>query len=171
VRALAVDERDEIVAERKSQRAREAIIRKLSRNQQLTTGELRRSLKVDIRDYSDAALAELLDGGESRFPKEHEAKRRYTCTTGTPLKNYRVARTIFRVPRVHGYPARSMTTRRFRQSDTDRVNAHMTVYSKEATPAHDRGLCWCRSLCGPFPMEAEMGGGGVAARLECCRTA
>lgn len=63
-RALAVDERDEIVADRKSQRAREAILRKLSRDQQLTTGELRRSLKVDIRDYYDAALADLLENGD-----------------------------------------------------------------------------------------------------------
>jgi hypothetical protein len=63
-RALAVVEREEIVADRKSQRAREAILRKLSRDQQLTTGELRRSLKVDIRDYYDAALTELLDNGE-----------------------------------------------------------------------------------------------------------
>jgi hypothetical protein len=63
-RALAVAERDEIVAERKSQRARDAILRKLSPGQQLTTGELRRSLKIDIRDYYDAALAELLDSSE-----------------------------------------------------------------------------------------------------------
>jgi hypothetical protein len=63
-RALAVVERDEIVADRKSQRARDAILRKVSRGQQLATGELRGSLKVDIRDYYDAALAELLDSGE-----------------------------------------------------------------------------------------------------------
>jgi hypothetical protein len=50
-RALAAAERDEIVSERKSQRARDAILRKLFEEQQLTTGELRRSLKVDIRDY------------------------------------------------------------------------------------------------------------------------
>ena len=63
-RVLAAAERDEIVAERKSQRARNAILRKLSGGQQLTTGELRRSLKVDIRDYYDAALTALLDSGE-----------------------------------------------------------------------------------------------------------
>lgn len=59
--ALASDERDEIVASRKCQRAREAILRKLSGGQQLTSGELRRSLKVDIRSYYDAATTELLD--------------------------------------------------------------------------------------------------------------
>lgn len=100
-RALAVAERDEIVAERKSQRARDAILRKLSAGQQLTTGELRRSLKVDIRDYYDAALAELLEGGEiavspgTRGNKKVHVYHRYTpeelptnsdnvpCTTGT----------------------------------------------------------------------------------------
>jgi hypothetical protein len=99
-RALAVAERDEIVAERKSQRARDAILRKLSRGHQLTTGELRRSLKVDIRDYYDAALAELLEGGEiaisqgTRGNRKVHVYHRYTpeevptssdnvpCTTG-----------------------------------------------------------------------------------------
>ena len=100
-RALAAAERDEVVAERKSQRAREAILRKLSGDQQLTTGELRRSLKVDIRDYYDAALAELLDSGEivvspgTRGNKKVHVYHRYTpqesssssanvpCTSGT----------------------------------------------------------------------------------------
>ena len=63
-RALATAERDEIIAERKSQRAREAILRKLSGDHQLTGGELRRALKVDIRDYYHAVLAELLDTGQ-----------------------------------------------------------------------------------------------------------
>lgn len=102
-RALAVVERDEIVAERKSQRARDAILRKVSRGQQLTTGELRRSLKVDIRDYYDAALAELLDSGEIAVSQGTRGNRkvhvylRYTsqdpptssdnvpCTGGTPV--------------------------------------------------------------------------------------
>ena len=100
-RALAAAERDEIVSERKAQRAREAILRKLSADQQLTTGELRRSLKVDIRDYYDAALTELLDNGEiivspgTRGHKNVHVYHRYTsqelptssanvpCTSGT----------------------------------------------------------------------------------------
>jgi hypothetical protein len=102
-RALAVVERDEIVADRKSQRARDAILRKTSRGQQLTTGELRRSLKVDIRDYYDAALAELLDSGEiavsqgTRGNRKVHVYHQYTsqdpptssdnvpCTGGTPV--------------------------------------------------------------------------------------
>lgn len=119
-RALAAVERDEIVAERKSQRAREAILRKLSADQQLTTGELRRALKVDIRDYYDAALTELLDSGEItvspglRGTRRVHLYRRYTdqnppsslandaCTSGT------------RVPEVVGddSPRRSKRRRR-----------------------------------------------------------
>lgn len=100
-RALAAAERDEIVSERKSQRARDAILRKLSGEQQLTTGELRRSLKVDIRDYYDTELTELLDSGEivvspgTRGNKKVHVYHRYTpqeqptssanvpCTPGT----------------------------------------------------------------------------------------
>lgn len=84
-RALAAVERDEIVAERKSQRARDAILRKLSRDNQLTTGELRRSLKVDIRDYYDAALTELLDSGDilvspgTRGHRKVHVYYRYNC--------------------------------------------------------------------------------------------
>lgn len=63
-RALAADEHDEIVSDRKCQRAREAILRKLATGTELTSGELRRSLKDDIRSYFDAALTELLDRQE-----------------------------------------------------------------------------------------------------------
>jgi len=119
-RALAVDERDEIVAERKSQRAREAILRKLSRHQQLTTGELRRSLKVDIRDYYDAALAELLDSGEivispgTRGNRKVLVYHRYTPEEASPTSDK------FRVPPVHGYPRRALRPPRVNLRDTDR---------------------------------------------------
>ena len=100
-RALAAAERDEIVAERKSQRAREAILRKLAGGQQLTTSELHRSLKADIRDYYDAALTELIEAQEvhispaKRGNREVHVYQRYTdgkvsstsiddpCTRGT----------------------------------------------------------------------------------------
>ena len=75
-RALAAAERDEIIAERKSQRAREAILRKLSGDNQSTTGELRRALKVDIRDYYDAALTELLDTGQIAVSAGIRGKRK-----------------------------------------------------------------------------------------------
>lgn len=74
-RALAAAERDEIVADRKSQRAREAILRKVSSEHQLTSGELRRALKVDIRAYYDAALTELLDTGQIAVSSEMRGNR------------------------------------------------------------------------------------------------
>jgi hypothetical protein len=109
-RALAAAERDEIAAERKAQRAREAILRKLSADQQLTTGELRRSLKVDIRDdYYDAALAELLDSGQITVSLDSGETRRYPCTSGTPVQKRPRPRPATRVPLVHGYPRRHLT--------------------------------------------------------------
>lgn len=64
-RAMNSADREEIVSERRSQRARDGILRQLRRQptpQRRT--ELRRRLKGDIRDYFDAALAELLTAGD-----------------------------------------------------------------------------------------------------------
>jgi hypothetical protein len=106
--ALASDERDEIVADRKCQRARDAILRKLSGSQQLTSGELRRALKVDIRSYYDAAITELLDmqqiGASIAKRGNHEVHVYYryidddsqvsgvdsACTRGTPVLGARI---------------------------------------------------------------------------------
>lgn len=63
-RALATAERDEIVSERKLQRAKEAILRKLTDDRQLTKNQLRQTLKADIRDNLETALGELLDSGK-----------------------------------------------------------------------------------------------------------
>lgn len=60
-RAMATAEHDEIVSERKAQRAREAILRRLANHPEQTRAELNRALKVDIRDYLDSALSDLLD--------------------------------------------------------------------------------------------------------------
>ncbi|MCV7191872.1 hypothetical protein [Mycolicibacterium brumae] len=65
-RALASVERDEIAAERKAQRARDAILRRIDNRGQQTRAQLSRVLKMDIRDYLDPALADLLDRGEIR---------------------------------------------------------------------------------------------------------
>ena len=105
-RALAAVERDEIVAERKSQRAREAILRKLSGENQLTTGELRRALKVDIRDYYYAALTELLDSGQItvspglRGTRRVPVYRRYTGQKPSSSSTDVVCTSSTRVPEV-----------------------------------------------------------------------
>lgn len=63
-RALAAADRDEIVSDRKQQRARHAILRRLERHRQQTKNQLRMGLKADIRDYLNPAISELLDSRE-----------------------------------------------------------------------------------------------------------
>lgn len=75
-RALASAEREEIVSDRKAQRARDTVLRKLDLHGQQTRGELNRSLKVDIRDYLDNALSDLLDRGEITVSPERRGNQR-----------------------------------------------------------------------------------------------
>lgn len=63
-RAHAVADRDEIISERKAQRARDTILRKLDARGELTKNQLRMAMKADIRDYLDAAISDLLDRRE-----------------------------------------------------------------------------------------------------------
>ncbi|SLC85064.1 hypothetical protein [Mycobacteroides abscessus] len=62
-RAHATADREEIVSDRKLQRAKEAILRRLGRVDDIAKRDLRPTLKADIRDYFDAALVELTDTG------------------------------------------------------------------------------------------------------------
>lgn len=63
-RALATAERDEIVSDRKLQRARTTVLRKIDARGQLTKNQLRMAMKADIRDYLDTAISDLLDAQE-----------------------------------------------------------------------------------------------------------
>lgn len=63
-RALATAEREEIASERKLQRTRGAILRRLGVHQQQTKNQLRMGLKADVRDYLDPAISDLLDTGK-----------------------------------------------------------------------------------------------------------
>ena len=63
-RALATAEREEISSERKLQRARTTVLRKIDARGQLTKNQLRMAMKADIRDYLDTAISDLLDAGE-----------------------------------------------------------------------------------------------------------
>jgi hypothetical protein len=61
-RALATADREEIISDRKVQRCKEGILRRLDRHggAPIQQRELRRGLKSDIRDNFDAATAELI---------------------------------------------------------------------------------------------------------------
>jgi hypothetical protein len=63
-RALASADREEIVSDRKAQRARSTVLRKIDARGQLTKNQLRMAMKADIRDYLDAAISDLLDANE-----------------------------------------------------------------------------------------------------------
>lgn len=63
-RALATADREEIVSDRKLQRAKEAILRKLADGRQLPRHLIRKALKADLRDYFDPALDGLLTDRE-----------------------------------------------------------------------------------------------------------
>lgn len=63
-RALASAEREEIASDRKLQRARATVLRKIDARGQLTKNQLRMAMKADIRDYLDTAISDLLDAQE-----------------------------------------------------------------------------------------------------------
>lgn len=63
-RALATAERDEIMSDRKLQRARTTVLRKIDARGRLTKNQLRMAMKADIRDYLDTAISDLLDSRE-----------------------------------------------------------------------------------------------------------
>ncbi len=60
-RAHAVADREEIIDDRKAQRAREAILRKIDSKGQQTKNELRMAMKSTIRDYLDPAIDDLIE--------------------------------------------------------------------------------------------------------------
>nr|WP_207949660.1 hypothetical protein [Mycobacterium eburneum] len=63
-RALATAERDEVVSDRKLQRAKQAIVRWLNKRGELARRDLLARVKADIRDYFDTAVAELAEDGQ-----------------------------------------------------------------------------------------------------------
>lgn len=63
-RALATVERDEIISERKAQRARDTILRKIDARGQQSKNQLRMAMKADLRDYLETALSDLTEQGQ-----------------------------------------------------------------------------------------------------------
>ncbi|OFJ55312.1 hypothetical protein BEL07_02560 [Mycolicibacterium grossiae] len=83
-RAIEDDERDQAATDRKVRRARESIMRGLKKHAEQTHADLRRSLKMDIRDHFDSAVAELIDEGMVyKFPAE-KGGAKYTSTPVHP---------------------------------------------------------------------------------------
>lgn len=62
-RAMDAADREEILSDRRAQRARDGILRQLRRRSPQPRSHLYRNLKGDIRDYFDAAVGELVELG------------------------------------------------------------------------------------------------------------
>ncbi len=78
-KAHAIADRDDIVSDRKLERAKQAILRKLGRSVEAPTRELRSALKADLRGNFDTAISELADDGRI-FAIEVDGGRRYRLT-------------------------------------------------------------------------------------------
>ncbi|ORV86851.1 hypothetical protein AWC11_16990 [Mycobacterium interjectum] len=107
-RALATAERDEVISDRKLQRAKEAVLRWLARQASGETfgADLRRKLKADLRDNFSAAVSELADEGRiivietDKGSRYRLAAESTPCTESTPL----YPQVNGGVPKVHGVP-------------------------------------------------------------------
>lgn len=106
-RAHATADREEIVSDRKLQRAKDAVLRWLARANELPTNEIRSKLKADLRDHLGAALAELADEGRV-LAIEVDRGTRYRMASEVhpvPEVHPRNSQVKDRVPEVHPVPA------------------------------------------------------------------
>jgi len=103
-RALATADREDIISDRKVQRAKQAILRWLDKESPQTRNPLRGKLKHDLRDYFDTAAAELADAGEITISPEQNGKtevhvyHRYTPQKHAPTSNDEGCTKSTRVP-------------------------------------------------------------------------
>ena len=84
-KAYAADERDEYTSDRKLHRCKQTVLRwvdKLRDGEHISRRDLRQKLKADLRDYFDAAIAELTDEGKI---EEITLDRGTGYTIGTPV--------------------------------------------------------------------------------------
>jgi hypothetical protein len=140
-RALASADRDEIVSDRKLERTKQAVVRWLTRHRELSTTDLRRKIKADLRDYLHAALSELADEGQlitlevdrgTRYRLPAEGTR---CTESTPPND----QLSDGVPEVHGVPAGNVTdldTRRSIHHDAPRPTRTAHAFIVDYITAH-----------------------------------
>jgi len=134
-RAIAAAEREEVVSDRKLQRAKEAILRKLSDDRQQPRNHLRRSLKADLRDYFDPALDGLLTDGQitvspgQRGTQKIPVYQRYTPQKPPSSSANNPCTESTRVPRTTAESRSARTRRRQRTRGAHRI----TQQTGEAT--------------------------------------
>lgn len=106
-RALAVADREQIISDRRAQRARETILRKLDSRGQLTKNQLRMAMKADIRDYLDSAISDLMESREITLSPVQRGTRKVHMYHRYMRQNQPLAVAMIHVPKVHMYPRRS----------------------------------------------------------------
>ncbi|WP_210754168.1 hypothetical protein [Gordonia paraffinivorans] len=104
-KAHAAAERDEYVADRKLDRAKDAVVRWLTRDGEMPTNKLRSRLKADVRDYLGPALADLVAAGiVVEVPVERGTRYRLAEVQGVPPVHPLFSQVKDGVPEVQGVP-------------------------------------------------------------------
>lgn len=117
-RALAAADREEVASDRKLERTKQGIVRWLGRHRELSSADLRRKVKADLRDHLHTALSELADEGQilliqvDRGTRYRLAAEGTRCTESTP-RNLQVSGGV---PQVHGVPDNNVTDLNTRRS-------------------------------------------------------
>ncbi|WP_211279260.1 hypothetical protein [Mycobacterium europaeum] len=141
-RALATAERDEVISDRKLQRAKEAVLRWLARASGETFGaDLRRRLKADLRVNFAPAVSELADEGRI-IVIETDRGSRYRlmpestpCTESTPV----YSQVNSGVPEVHGVPPAYVAEvdSASSSSDAEEAGRQSPVAAQTPTPSEE----------------------------------
>lgn len=124
-RALATADRDEVVSDRRLQRAKQAIVRWLGKEGELPARELRPKLKADIRVDFGAAVAELAaEGAIVEIEVANGVRYRLTdqvhAVPGVQPPNAQLRGAVPEVQRVPGGNVSQIENRRLRTYDTAR---------------------------------------------------
>lgn len=106
-RALARAAGEEVIVDRKLERAKKAVVRWLERHGELAAHEIRKKVKADLREHLDSALAELVDTGQIlEVPVERGTRYRLIPEVhGVPEVHGSYAQVSDGVPEVHGVPS------------------------------------------------------------------
>ncbi|MGH3523112.1 MAG: hypothetical protein ACRDU4_09860, partial [Mycobacterium sp.] len=138
-RALASAEREEIVSDTKLGRAKKHILRKLADGNGHTRSDLRKSMKVDIRDHLDPALDDLIESQDvtvdeaMRGNRSVHVYRWYTPPKPTLSSADNGCTESTRVPNPADLAAQAPRRRRQRTRGKNRHSAPRTWHGKTNT--------------------------------------
>jgi hypothetical protein len=157
-RALATADRDEIVSDRKLQRAKQAILRWLGKLTELPAADLRQKLKADLRHDFGAAAAELAaEGAICEIRVKNGVRYRLAAEgTGVPEVHPPYSQVNDGVPGSTGVPAGTVADLDSRRSTCPDCNEHPArsdtgkcgPCTKTTMTAGTWLICWIRANAG-----------------------